>query len=386
MGAHYSAGTQTRDALFRRFLLASHRREDARPIDIDSPYWGDLGARLRWDGASLPLADIEALGSAETALADLHASALPEESVESENRAVLQVAKRSLPDAVDLLWGASALTESGAFAEATALAALAAPVLAYAQANPHPAWLADVDDDQQFVNRLRDEVEAYVPPGRAGEAQRPPEWESLGIDTAWNAVRRGVARLRSAVVGTVGRAASDRIRPAVVPSIATFLGDIFVYLHQQNNAVGPIRALVATAIREAAQRTEPDDPLIVVAHSMGGNITYDLLTEELADVSVPLLVTAGTQVGFFEELKLFRSSDPAIPHPGVKEKVARPSNVERWVNIFDYSDVLGFLVGTVIDGVDDFTYRTGSLLKAHSQYFVQPSFHQRLAARVVGGP
>lgn len=402
MGPNYDAGAATRDALFRRYLLAGHRRTDGRPVTILSPYWGDLGARLHWDGASLPLEDIEALGGDDEPLVELEASApavaLDDQPIRPDAR-ILAAARSSLPAAVDLLWGASALAAEGqsddrTAADAAALAALAEPVRAYAEANPEPAWLAEVHTDQDFLTRLEQEVDAFTttaPPAtgarpteeRPAEGEAPEEeWESLGIGSAWQALRRGAARLGTAVVGRVGREASDRIRPALVPGLTKFLGDVFVYLHQQDKVAGPIRARVADAIRKGAALATQEDPLVVVAHSMGGNIVYDLLTDELSDVQVPLLVTAGTQVSFFEELKLFRRSDPKIPAQGTDQKVSRPANVGRWINVFDYADVLGFRLAGVIDGVEDHSYVTGTLLKAHGQYFLQPSFHERLAARV----
>ena len=374
----YRAGEATRDALFRRFLLRDHRRGDGSAVPIENPFWGDLGGRLYWDGASLPREDFEALGANDASLVELHAAAQPEDPLRSADAAVLQVARRSLPDAIDLVWSAAALDET---AEAEALAALAEPAAAYAAANLRPAWLDEVDNDQQFLTRLEQAVDNAA--ANAPATAAPAEWESLGgLSSAWQAIRRGTARIDAAVTGVVGREASERIRPAVVPGLTGFLGDIFVYLHQQNEVAGPIRELVSAAIRGAAAAAEPADPLVVVAHSMGGNIVYDLLTSELDDVTVDLLVTAGTQVGFFEELKLFRSSDRSVPGGDRTRKVPRPANIRRWLNVFDYSDLLGFQAGSIIDGVDDYAYRTGSLLKAHSQYFLQPAFHERLANRV----
>jgi hypothetical protein len=395
-GSQYDAGVATRDALLRRYLLAGHHRADGTPVTILNPYWGDLGGRLRWDGASLPLGDVEALGGEDSAFAELDAAARGDESTDAATSPVLAVARGSMPDAVDLLWTASALdlgTEPppSMAADAERLAGLAATAARYAAANPQPAWVAEVRSDEEFLNRLEMEVDAYAadearaagppPPAAAAEASIE-EWESLGIDSVWQALRRGAARLRTAATGVAGREISDRLRPAITPSLSRFLGDVFVYLHQQNEVAGPIRERVAAAIRQAATLAEPGDPLVVVAHSMGGNIVYDLLTRELADVEIALLLTAGTQVSFFEELKLFRASDPALPRPGSRAKAPRPSGVRRWINVFDYSDVLGFELGTVIDGVEDFSFRTGSLLKAHTQYFLQPGFYERLAARL----
>lgn len=398
-GKDYDVGVATRDALFRRYLLARHRRTDGKPVTILNPYWGDFGGRLHWDGASLPSEDVESLGSEDATFAELDAAvARTDTEHDASLSPLLATARASLPDAVDLLWTASALAieeqpEQAVADDAARLAALAAAAARYAQAHEKPVWVAGVTDDEEFLTRLEQEVEAFEadetraaappPPGAAAEPS-VEEWESLGIGSAWQALRRGAERLRRSAVGSVGRKTSDRVRPAIVPPLSRFLGDVFVYLHQQSTVAGPIRDRVAAAIRQAAALAEPGDPLVIAAHSMGGNIVYDLLTQELADVPVALLVTAGTQVSFFEELKLFRSSDAAFPPPGSTAKVPRPANVARWINAFDYSDVLGFELGRVIDGVEDHSFQTGSLLKAHSQYYLQPMFYERLVTRVEG--
>src|SRR5512132_3205707 len=54
--------------------------------------------------------------------------------------------------------------------------------------------------------------------------------------------------------------------------------DVSVYLQQQTpSSPGAIGMRVGEAIREGAESSRRQDPLVVVAHSMGGNIVYDLL-------------------------------------------------------------------------------------------------------------
>jgi pimeloyl-ACP methyl ester carboxylesterase len=260
------------------------------------------------------------------------------------------------------------------------LVELGARAYALADSRPSPGWLAEVRDDEEFITRLELDLESQQAGDEPEASKDAAEYESLGLADGWTAVRTGASRLRAAAVNLLGRAASDRIRPASIPRVVEFLGDVFVYLHEQETAAQPIGEIVETAFREAAAERRDDDPFVVVAHSLGGIITYDLLTSNAADLHVDLLVTVGTQVGFFEELKLFRSSDPSIPGDG-GPKVPMPGAVRRWINVFDYSDLLGFEVGSIIDGVSDYGYRTGSLLKAHGAYLLQPGFHQRLARR-----
>jgi hypothetical protein len=102
INAGYRAGQATRDALFRRFLLHDHRRGDGSAVMVENPFWGDLGGRLYWDGASLPREDFEALGASDAVLVELHAAVQSGDPVASADAAVLEVARRSLPDAIDL--------------------------------------------------------------------------------------------------------------------------------------------------------------------------------------------------------------------------------------------------------------------------------------------
>jgi hypothetical protein len=132
----------------------------------------------------------------------------------------------------------------------------------------------------------------------------------------------------------------------------------------------------------------PGDPhLIVIGHSMGGNIMYDILSHFLPqlhpDTNVDLFVTVGSQVALFEELKLFAASDRSIPVNPQLDRVAKPSLVDRWLNVFDLNDVFAFTTEGVFGGTRDFHYSTGKgLLKAHSAYFILPSFHRRLAEQL----
>lgn len=95
-------------------------------------------------------------------------------------------------------------------------------------------------------------------------------------------------------------------------------------------------------------------------------------------------MTAGTQVGMFEEQKLFLASDPGLPHAGCP-KVPALANVRRWINTVDPGDPVGFLAAPVFEGAEDFVFSSGAWW-AHSGYLRSSAFHTRLAARVSGSP
>ena len=73
-------------------------------------------------------------------------------------------------------------------------------------------------------------------------------------------------------------------------------------------------------------------------------------------------------------------SDPNHPN-AVTKKVARPTNVKRWINVFDSRDILGFAAARVFDGVEDYHFAMGHAGRMVS-YFVEPVFYERLGDRL----
>jgi pimeloyl-ACP methyl ester carboxylesterase len=130
-------------------------------------------------------------------------------------------------------------------------------------------------------------------------------------------------------------------------------------------------------------RTSLDSKLIVVGHSLGGVISYDILTYFNPNIQVDVLVTVGSQVALFEEMALYRASRPEfVPDPAT-DRIARPPNVKRWLNVIDLNDVFSFRAEGVFEGVKDFRYATGyGVMSAHSGYFRRSSFYERLGGRL----
>jgi hypothetical protein len=377
----YQRRQEVRDALFRRFLLRSHRQPDGSSAAIFSPYWGDLGARLMQDGVSSPRPGLEVLGMTGAAadsvvdhwyLLDYLAESAPE-------TVLTDVAKRCLEDALDVLFDAAADAE----VEPEHLAGFAERAMCYVIENLHPAWLSWMHDDDSFVDHFL-KVIAQADTGMADSRTDESCWESLGggglraalVDGAFR-IRLQLERARDAAGNATSGRFVSRARRALLPPITNFLGDAMVYLHTPGTS-GPIGDRIGAALQSAAECIAAQDALVVVAHSMGANIVYDLLTTELADLRVDLFVSVGTQVGLFEELKLFRQTGPLAPGGAPP---AKPVNIDRWINVLDLNDPLGFQVGPVFNGVEDFSFGTGAILGAHGNYLVNPSFHARLERR-----
>jgi hypothetical protein len=177
---------------------------------------------------------------------------------------------------------------------------------------------------------------------------------------------------------------SKRVRDPLHENVARFLGDAFVYFNDRDRHAKIISILENDLQEGAKVRDATGEPLIVLAHSMGGNVVYDLLTGFRPDLHVDFFVTVGSQVAVIEELKLYRISDKSIPNATVSH-VVKPTNIGTWFNVFDHSDVLGFAVGKVFADTQDFEFNTkASLFGAHTSYFNRTSFFHRLGARVRG--
>src|SRR5262245_16659332 len=178
------------------------------------------------------------------------------------------------------------------------------------------------------------------------------------------------------------------LRPAAHEFIAYFIGDVFAYLNEREVGGGPgeIPRRVLAALKSAhARKKQTHEPIVVVTHSMGGQLLYDAVTffarsdPELSGLVVDHWISCGSQVSFFAELGLFKGQgDEAKPR-----KLHRPDPVAAWTNFYDPNDLVGFVMGPVFDGVSDVEYNTGyGLVLAHTGFLARPSFFEEMAKRL----
>jgi hypothetical protein len=182
------------------------------------------------------------------------------------------------------------------------------------------------------------------------------------------------------------------IRKPLSDQVALFLGDIFVYLRwrETDGAAGTYNRIftpiiqdigAASAVRAAGQK------LVVVGHSLGAVILYDLLTDPRAVTEIekasgkPLVVdawvTVGAQPGLFADMGLY--DRPAA----ADGRLAKPDCVQRWMNVYDFTDVLSFRTEPFFSDVNDYEFdNVAGALEAHSAYFQRPGFYRRLRARL----
>jgi hypothetical protein len=342
-------------------------------LRIFSPYWGKYGVEFAWNLAVLPNpgdkfeafgrdAGSEALGRVTSLLAD------------SETTGdFVADARRNFPATVDLLY-ASAMAGATSEGEARDLARSYLLSAEYARTAPQPAWVATATPDN-FVDQLNYE---------ANSSQE----ESFGAGGILDSLKEGLSRLVNAAPDVTTALGGRLLRKQLNTTVTRFTGDAFVYLARRGTRVAPgaIVAAVLDGLRDAqATRTPGDDKLVVIAHSFGGIIIYDIVTHFDPAIKLDCLITVGSQVGLFEEMKLYLASRLDLPPDPPAGRLVRPPSVERWLNVFDTNDVLSYRLEPVVSDVADFYYDTGfSSLSAHGGYFMRPSFYKRLAARLSG--
>jgi hypothetical protein len=373
---------------FLREIVAPALGLKPEALTFYSPYWGEHGAQFAWDMAVLPSPEnrfetfagvskdspeYKPLGRVNTLICG---------SPESFSGNVVVDARKDFPAVVDLIY-ASALAGAKTEKEARDLALSYKLAADYAEAKNKPDWLErETTTEGNFLGSLVTEASA-----------KPVQ--SFGGRRILDALNEGLSRLKTAIPAKTTAAAGKLWRKDLNTTVSRFAGDAFTYLAQRAhekeeiNGVkvpGPIVSTVLNALRDAdSQRNkglDGDDKLIVIAHSFGGEIMYDILTYYWNDLTVDCLVTVGSQVGLFEEMKLYHRSQ-AMPPPG---QLPCPTNVKRWHNVFDFNDIFSYCLAPVIDGVKDYSYDTGySTLSAHGGYFLRPSFYRRLAMHLAEG-
>lgn len=185
--------------------------------------------------------------------------------------------------------------------------------------------------------------------------------------------------------------AAAEIRPKLNDFIAVFLGDVFVYLNNREvgGMPGVIPSLFLEKIKEAVESRarRGNEPIVVLSHSMGGQIVYDAVTyfigrdPVLRNERIDFWCATASQVGLFEELKLFRSSlaqfhkDAPVPFPN--------EHLGVWWNVWDYNDFISYTARGIVDKVDDGQFDSGmGLVAAHGGYLKRPSFYRKLAEKL----
>lgn len=375
-------------------------------VDYIPVYWGDVAARFRWDLASRPKTAILSAGGAD-AFAGL--GSLREAGVRTPIDAALAPASpapgpvlgqptvAAQPAAPPL--GAVPREKRGDFIADLYLAvhprkgdaqdpiaedAHVAP-LADAAADVAARWdaiLASEPSDAARATRLVAEVESRLTGGDVVAMGGYADW----MTSAGEALRRAGAWPGDAI-STI----FTELRPVVNEFVAYFIGDVLAYINERDAvgaaAAGGVPQRVLEALRRAnRRRQETGEKIVVITHSMGGQLLYDTLTfyaphdPGLQDLVVDNWLSCGAQVSLFAELCLFKGQPTDVAAPA---KLPRPSAVQSWTNFYDVNDLVGFVMAPVFAGVTDKHYDTGfGLAFAHTGYLGRPSFFEAMMAEL----
>ncbi len=357
-------GTGTREPGYTdTFNLIERKLHDILPqLKVVRCYWGELGARLHKDGASIPLYDssraIEDLLSEED-----YEIALWEQLYRDPLYELRILANRSAEE-IDFVPGqlmpGEALNERVKNLKVTD---------SNLQEKLKEADIADIFDDAKrtvtssrpyadAINTLVDEANtsAYsLAIARAIVATAIMEREQRTLLALDASLRDEIIRLLSIELG------GDRRAPALVDwvtnqvtglalSIATsqgrrkrgalsdftspIAGDILLYQGHGEKIRARIRQIVE----------QSEDPVVLLAHSLGGIAFADLLIQEPL-AKVKSFITVGSQAPFFYEidaLSSLRFGDPL------------PDHFPPWLNIYDLRDFLSYIgAGVFKDKVQD---------------------------------
>jgi hypothetical protein len=123
----------------------------------------------------------------------------------------------------------------------------------------------------------------------------------------------------------------ERRRGAILDATFPAAGDILLYQARGES----IRGYIRDTIKQAPQ------PVILLAHSLGGIACVDLLILE-AFPQVKLLVTVGSQSSFLYELDALSSLRFGEPLPA--------HFPHKWLNIYDLHDFLSYIAAGVFPG------------------------------------
>jgi hypothetical protein len=403
----YEKEQAARNRLIKSYLLKPLGASipGADKMEIVSPYWGKYGAKFRWGLATVPRTrfidhyggDDEAPPLADFELTEmlLRASTQPENDLGRKPAPTLRNA--AITDPVGFLQTVLApvlnaewrllreeddQTESGRM-EAELL--MAAGDVATDGNVMSDVAAAGTDDEvaDLLQHALSERLRVRVREGRGEIPVRIDEYGEGSLSQAFDRIGDLFLRIRDKPgrLGTLPLL--EHFRQDLHLNLARFVGDIFQYLRQREGSVGPgpIVKEVLGAIERATRSAPEGEPLIIMTHSMGGNILYDIITHYAVTLRVDAWISVAAQVGQLEEMKFFLESDPHIEGP-MKVDGLRP-RVRYWLNIYDPADPFAFLAEPVFSDAEDLLFKTSSSVKAsHGAYFMRLGFYELVAQRL----
>lgn len=255
-----------------------------------------------------------------------------------------------------------------------------------------PVYWGDLGADDTYLHKVigRHPMSATGFSNMVHEAVARPWSRGKGKVHAWIERRKG-DRQRSAVITRASKKRSIDARTRVHDYFGEKFQDIRLWLTQQTLPFiadvivyqsHTYREKIQSRVREVIKRElgekagTIDQPIKVIAHSLGGVVSFDLACLNHDALHIEALVTLGSQPAFFHLL------DPREGVPAFEgEPVRVPETICRWTNVWDEYDMLGFATDEVFqlfDGTAPLDVRVratrsrlkgGIMMRSHLRYF-----------------
>lgn len=362
------------ESMLREHVAPVLRPSDPDGVAIVRVYWGDLGMRPR-----VPLEVEVAASDSVAGHADADVGGDPEGSGGPGGP--------EGPDAEGLGAGDTAYPLPVALDDVPNLAALTPAELGEAlqrelfETLPPAQWPAVVRAVWDVVGESALRAQLAARPARRQRAflddlirerlrQEDPTLGRMMRPVRTDLVAQGRKGIRRAMGG---------VRRPFAGILPIFVGDILRYLDGRGRPGEPGEVIerVLDGLREAAAAGAEGEPLVVLTHSMGGQLLYDTLTAFDPGVRVDFWCASGGQVGFFVELGVFLEATDPVARPFAADTVG------YFWNAWSSSDVLSFPTEGRVPGAhdSDFAY-DGTLIANHMSYLHDPAFYATLAAKV----
>jgi len=392
-GPDQKAGQEERAVFFRETVGKTVLKSSN--ATVYQPFWGDQVPPFPKDNPIIPPVKpgkgFTAFGANSFGAETFGAASGPLQGVTvgagevPQNERLVTLARRSFTEAIDVVWQECLQREDVKDNPESEAAIIDAGKTAskYAEANPQPDWVKKAADDDAFIEELMKNLKNWSAPG----AHEPAiaGMQAFGFfDNVTGWLKGAANTVAQKIVDIPNDALLRAFRPSLSQGLVNFFGDVFFYQTYRGTkeAPGKIPQVVMDALRAARKEADhKNEPLVVVGHSMGGNILYDILTYYGADLKVDVLATVGCQASVFKQLNLFKSQEGG--QFAGDTKAPKPVNVAKWMNIFDPQDILSFAFEPEFEGVKDYFFESpGGVLGAHGDYFKKVRFYERLVARI----
>ncbi|MEO9246334.1 hypothetical protein ABDK96_01390 [Citricoccus nitrophenolicus] len=191
-------------------------------------------------------------------------------------------------------------------------------------------------DDVQAVCEVKadllDDVVTHLPPRRPfADGEPTARGVPAGVGRPWWTLDEllRVPWLRDVLQHLARQAGvSARVIESQFTDVAYYLG------------CAEVREMVLDLVEEALAGVPRREPLVIIAHSLGSVVAYDLLTRREPDRPVSLLVTTGSPLGLPAVQKHLLGHGGVSPAP-VPASV--PAAAGSWHNGYDVRDVVAIL-------------------------------------------